>query len=169
MVSRPSQVPAKQIPENQSNTQPTRGQRVRRKYAEKMLWLSFRAKRKIPPDSKQKTKRVLSAKPALRMTLFGLFPESVKSLSAISTVVLKSLWKRTVRVTYRTRNKALDPVCTTMKQFPDEMIGTRMAKFILDSNSLLIRKKTLGFENKSVSAGQFSILNTTWEDAPALY
>jgi hypothetical protein len=32
----------------------------------------------------------------LRMTVFGLFPEAVKARGAISTVVLKSLWKRTL-------------------------------------------------------------------------
>jgi hypothetical protein len=73
------------------------------------------SKRRILYDSKQKTNRNSSGKTDAPNDVCRIFSGSVKARSAISTVVLKSLWKRSVGAAYRTRNKALDPICTKMK------------------------------------------------------
>jgi len=44
---------------------------------EKVLWLSFRAKRKIPPDSKPKTKRDSPRKIGAQNDIFPLFFRSL--------------------------------------------------------------------------------------------
>src|SRR5258705_4233823 len=63
----------------------------------------------------KRQREILHAKRATPNDVLRIFFGYMKARSAISTVVLKSLWKRTDRAAYRTRNKSLDAVCTKMK------------------------------------------------------
>jgi hypothetical protein len=109
----------------------------------------------VPASSKQKTNRGSSFNTRALDNGVQIFFGPLRLRLRISTVVLKSLWKRTVRVTYCARNKALDPVCTKMKQISIKSICTPVAKFILVFDSIPISEKPLGFENKNASVGQF--------------